>query len=91
VHAKEGAPSAPLAFLLPSSVGEALREAAEMMFRPPPSLQLVTSVKWKGTKENCKILRGNGHHPFFKKYPHIIHSENRKETQMLSGKWEAGS
>lgn len=50
MHAEEEAPSPPLEFLLPSSVGEALRDTAEMMFRPPPSLQLDTSVKWKRTK-----------------------------------------
>lgn len=50
VHAEEGAPSPALAFLLPSSVGAALRDVAEIMFRPPPSLQLVTSGKRKGAE-----------------------------------------
>lgn len=54
VHAEEGAPSPALAFLLPSSVGEALRDVAESMFRPPPSLQLVTSGNRKGAKRERK-------------------------------------
>lgn len=51
-HAEEGAPSPALEFLLPSSVGEAFRDVVEMMFRPPPSRQLVTSVNWKRTRED---------------------------------------
>ena len=53
-HAEEGAPSPALEFLLPSSVGEALRDVAEIMFRPPPSLQLVTSGNGKGAKGERK-------------------------------------
>lgn len=34
-----------LEVLLPSSAGEAVRDVAEVMFLPPPSLQLVTSGK----------------------------------------------
>lgn len=44
VHDEEGAPSPALAFLLPGSAGEVLREPAEAVLRPPPSLQLVTSA-----------------------------------------------
>lgn len=43
--AEEGAPSPVLEVLLPSSAGEAVRDVAEVMFLPPPSLQLVTSGK----------------------------------------------
>lgn len=53
-HAAAGAPSPALAFLLPGSVGEALRDVAEIMFRPPPSLQLVTSGSRKGAKRERK-------------------------------------
>lgn len=42
---EEGAPSPALQLLLPSSAGEAARDVAEVMFLPPPSLQLVTSEK----------------------------------------------
>lgn len=42
---EEGAPSPVLEVLLPSSAGEAVRDVAEVMFLPPPSLQLVTSGK----------------------------------------------
>lgn len=90
MHAEEGVPSPPLEFLLPSSVGEAFRDVAEMMFRPPPSLQLVTSVKWKGTKEEregreiCKVLRDNGYYPLLKKHLKIT-MNTEKETHMLAG------
>lgn len=100
MHAEEGAPSPALEFLMPSSVGEALRDVAETMFRPPPSLQLVTSgngkgskrgggKKWKGGSHEAPKVKGPPHSP--KKGNTVRRDKSRSKEQGEDCGKECGS